>query len=233
MTQTLTTAITASLGLTAVQAIIVPGTGTQHPADVANYLPNAVDHYLVPGGDCTGGCVLNPLGDRVRRPVLAHPTARLGRSAGREVERLGAERHGRVDRRVHHRAGDGPADRDIRLLAGRHRRQRFQDAARFRSPSRQGQNHVLLHRQPAAPEWWCFRAACLPGHRSHPRRDVRQPDADRYLPALGRFSVCDGCRAAVRRCRRLTAVDSQPAGRRERPRRVPICPRHLPLARRH
>ena len=39
ITQTLTTAITASLGLTAVQAIIVPGTGTQHPADVLNYLP--------------------------------------------------------------------------------------------------------------------------------------------------------------------------------------------------
>ncbi len=52
MTQMLTTAITASLGLTAVQAIIVPGTGTQHPADVMNYLPNAVNHYLVPGGDC-------------------------------------------------------------------------------------------------------------------------------------------------------------------------------------
>jgi PE-PPE domain-containing protein len=60
ITQTLTTAITASLGLTAVQAIIVPGTGTQHPADVLNYLPNAVNHYPVPGGDCTGGCVLNP-----------------------------------------------------------------------------------------------------------------------------------------------------------------------------
>jgi pimeloyl-ACP methyl ester carboxylesterase len=60
ITQTLTTAITASLGLTAVQAIIVPGTGTQHPADVLNYLPNAVNNYLVPGGDCKTGCVLNP-----------------------------------------------------------------------------------------------------------------------------------------------------------------------------
>ena len=36
--QTLTTAITASLGLTAVQALIVPGTGTPDPADVLNYL---------------------------------------------------------------------------------------------------------------------------------------------------------------------------------------------------
>lgn len=50
--QSLTTAVTASLGLTAVQAIIVPGTGTQHPAEVANYLPNVVNHYLVPGGEC-------------------------------------------------------------------------------------------------------------------------------------------------------------------------------------
>ena len=56
VTQTLTTAITAAIGLTAVRAIIVPGTGTQHPADVLNYLPNAVNHYLVPGGDCVGGC---------------------------------------------------------------------------------------------------------------------------------------------------------------------------------
>ena len=52
VTQTLTTAITASLGLTAVQAIIVPGTGTPAPGRCANYLPNAVNHYLVPGGDC-------------------------------------------------------------------------------------------------------------------------------------------------------------------------------------
>ena len=58
--QALTTAVTASLGLTAVQAIIVPGTGTQHPAQVPDYLDNAVNHYLVPGGDCTTGCQLNP-----------------------------------------------------------------------------------------------------------------------------------------------------------------------------
>ncbi len=50
--QSLTTAVTAAIGLSAVQAIIVPGTGTQHPADVPDYLPNAVNHYLVPGGDC-------------------------------------------------------------------------------------------------------------------------------------------------------------------------------------
>ena len=58
--QSLTTAVTASLGLTAVQAIIVPGTGTQHPAQVQNYLPNIVDNYLTPGGECSGSCVLVP-----------------------------------------------------------------------------------------------------------------------------------------------------------------------------
>lgn len=52
VTQVMTTAATAAIGLTAVRAIIVPGTGTQHPAEVENYLENAVNHYLVPGGDC-------------------------------------------------------------------------------------------------------------------------------------------------------------------------------------
>jgi len=52
VTQSLTTAVTASLGLTAFQAIIVPGTGTPHPQDVTNYMENAVNYYVVPGGDC-------------------------------------------------------------------------------------------------------------------------------------------------------------------------------------
>src|SRR5690242_20737939 len=62
--QTLTTAVTASLGLSAVQAIIVPGTGTQHPAEVPNYLGNVVTNYLTPGGQCgsgpDSGCTLVP-----------------------------------------------------------------------------------------------------------------------------------------------------------------------------
>jgi hypothetical protein len=63
ITQSLTTAITASLGLTATTAIIVPGTGTQHPADVLNYLPNAVNNYLRPSGDCpTPTDCANPVG---------------------------------------------------------------------------------------------------------------------------------------------------------------------------
>jgi pimeloyl-ACP methyl ester carboxylesterase len=52
--QSLTTAVTASLGLTAFEAIIVPGTGTPDPyaADEQNYLTNALNYYVVPGGNC-------------------------------------------------------------------------------------------------------------------------------------------------------------------------------------
>jgi hypothetical protein len=50
--QSLTTAVTASLGLTAFQAIVVPGTGTPDPYVPKNYLNNAVNYYVYPGGDC-------------------------------------------------------------------------------------------------------------------------------------------------------------------------------------
>jgi hypothetical protein len=50
--QSLTTAVTASLGLTAIQAIIVPGTGTPDPYVPNNYLNNAMNYYVNPGGDC-------------------------------------------------------------------------------------------------------------------------------------------------------------------------------------
>jgi pimeloyl-ACP methyl ester carboxylesterase len=52
--QSLTTAVTASLGLSAYQAIIVPGTGTPDPyaPDRENYLNNALNYYVVPGGNC-------------------------------------------------------------------------------------------------------------------------------------------------------------------------------------
>ena len=56
VTQTLTTAITASIGLTAVRALIVPGTGTSNPAVVENYMQNAVNNYLIPGGVCDATC---------------------------------------------------------------------------------------------------------------------------------------------------------------------------------
>ena len=56
VTQIMTTAVTAAIGLTAIRTIIVPGTGTQHPAQVTNYLENAVNRYLVQGGDCVSGC---------------------------------------------------------------------------------------------------------------------------------------------------------------------------------
>ncbi|RDH76016.1 PE-PPE domain-containing protein [Mycolicibacterium moriokaense] len=48
----ITSVVTASIGLAAFNAIIVPGTGTQHPQNVPNYLENAVNYYVVPGGDC-------------------------------------------------------------------------------------------------------------------------------------------------------------------------------------
>lgn len=53
----LTTAVTATLGLTAFQAIIVPGTGTPDPyaADRENYLNNVMNYYVNPGGDCGAG----------------------------------------------------------------------------------------------------------------------------------------------------------------------------------
>ncbi|OBB06933.1 hypothetical protein A5662_09830 [Mycobacteriaceae bacterium 1482268.1] len=50
--QSLTTVVAASIGLTAFEAIIVPGTGTPHPQDVENYLENAVNYYVVPFGNC-------------------------------------------------------------------------------------------------------------------------------------------------------------------------------------
>jgi PE-PPE domain len=52
----LTTAVTASIGLSAFKAIIVPGTGTPDPnaPDRQNYIPNAINYYVVPGGDCYG-----------------------------------------------------------------------------------------------------------------------------------------------------------------------------------
>lgn len=50
--QSLTTAVTASLGLSAFQAIIVPGTGTPDPYVPNNYLNNALNYYVVPGGHC-------------------------------------------------------------------------------------------------------------------------------------------------------------------------------------
>ena len=54
LTPSLTTAVTAAIGLTATRALIVPGTGTPNPAN--DYMANAVNYYLVPADDCPGGC---------------------------------------------------------------------------------------------------------------------------------------------------------------------------------
>jgi PE-PPE domain len=63
VTQTLTTAVTAAVGLAATRALIVPGTGTPNPAPVLNYMENARDYYIIPGGDCpdVAGCQLVPV----------------------------------------------------------------------------------------------------------------------------------------------------------------------------
>lgn len=61
--QSLTTAVTASLGLSALtHTIIVPGTGTPDPylePEKHNYLNNVMDYYVNPGG----GCADNPQTD--------------------------------------------------------------------------------------------------------------------------------------------------------------------------
>jgi hypothetical protein len=63
VTQTMTTAVTAAVGLAATRALIVPGTGTPNPAPVQNYMQNARDYYLIPGRDCPdiAGCQLVPV----------------------------------------------------------------------------------------------------------------------------------------------------------------------------
>ena len=90
----LTTVVTASIGLTAIRAIIVPGTGTPDPyaPDRQNYLNNAMNYYVNPGGDCgaTTPADCPPLHRRqVLRHVLADSVARLGRTRRPEVERVG------------------------------------------------------------------------------------------------------------------------------------------------
>ena len=57
-------AVAGAIGLTATQALIVPGTGTPMPQDVADYMENARDHYVIPGRDCpvdTDDCNLVPV----------------------------------------------------------------------------------------------------------------------------------------------------------------------------
>ncbi|AKS34742.1 PE-PPE domain-containing protein [Mycolicibacterium goodii] len=48
--------ISSAVRLVVTYALVVPGTGTPNPAVVQNYMENAVNHYLVPGGDCVDGC---------------------------------------------------------------------------------------------------------------------------------------------------------------------------------
>jgi hypothetical protein len=52
VTQTMTTAVTVAVGLAASRVLIVPGTGTMNPAP--DYMENAVNYYVIPGGQCSG-----------------------------------------------------------------------------------------------------------------------------------------------------------------------------------
>jgi hypothetical protein len=81
----ITQTLTAAVVMTAVQALIVPGTGTPDPAQ--DYMDNAVDYYLTPSDNCVGGCTAVPV--PYFATVLADPAARMGRFGRREVERLG------------------------------------------------------------------------------------------------------------------------------------------------
>ena len=76
LTQSLTTAITASLGLTAFQAIIVPGTGTPDPTVVPNYLetPSTITWSRV----AIAAVPRRPLRAPTQRPVSS-TTPRSGR----------------------------------------------------------------------------------------------------------------------------------------------------------
>ena len=55
----ITQTLTAAVVMTAVQALIVPGTGTPDPAQ--DYMDNAVDYYLTPSDNCVGGCTTVPV----------------------------------------------------------------------------------------------------------------------------------------------------------------------------
>ncbi len=55
--QSLATAVTAAIGLSAATALIVPGTGT--PDAAPDYIDNVVDYYLVPEGKCADNTVAN------------------------------------------------------------------------------------------------------------------------------------------------------------------------------
>jgi len=55
----ISTTFTSAVTLAATQALIVPGTGTPNPAQ--DYMNNAVNYYLVPAGDCEGGCTAVPV----------------------------------------------------------------------------------------------------------------------------------------------------------------------------
>ncbi|MDT5097309.1 MAG: hypothetical protein QOC76_1046 [Mycobacterium sp.] len=93
--QSLTTAATASLGLTAFQALIVPGTGTPHAAD--DYVNNVLNYYVVPGADpaCSVTAPAGPCPTtqhRLLRDLLANTAAGMGRPIRSEVERVGRKR---------------------------------------------------------------------------------------------------------------------------------------------
>ena len=193
--QSLTTAVTASIGLTAVRAIIVPGTGTPDPYVPNNYLNNAMNYYVNPGGDC--GAQPGPATDCP--PSLASSTTpRSGRSLCPDGEdskaRSGTCRWGR--------ASSIWAMRMTRFLRatpsrssgtrGRNGRQHLQDCAPSgqHKSSRRAPDELLLHRGSASVR----RADCSNGSDSwamcrSSTHGCGRPAA-RPIPATAATRVC-------------------------------------------
>ena len=138
VTQTLTTAVTASLGLTAVQALIVPGTGTPNPLARTTWTTPSTTTSS-PAVTVWAMAAPAVAASTYIATVLADPVARMGWAPGREVERLGADGVTSLNGTVHRRATRRRRQhRDLRVFAGRHGRQPLQARARRRSRRRQG-----------------------------------------------------------------------------------------------
>ena len=192
--QSLTTAVTASLGLTSVQAIIVPGTGTPNPyaPDRQNYLSNALNYYVVPDGP-VGGCALtdasapcpeNTYGVNYYATFWPIPLPGWG---GLEGQKWNVSVANGVDNLTTIYTDDLPDDTTNVTIFGYS--QGATVANKFKTahpeqcdPSADGASERLLfHRRSPASVRRTVRTARLPRQRSDPRRSIRPTGIYRYL----------------------------------------------------